>query len=509
MFKILAGLGLLAVSGTAVVMLALLSPSGPSEPQFGADPIEAKLAQAPAYTEQYDYQSVWALFEETCRSDGFTDDECACLMQNVSAEHGVDATAWLALMGWDRFAEADVIKARRGDEQIKNVMDLYHAKANGACTHNDRRRDQTDSVPDGAAMPDDAVTIPTGAAADTDNEVIIADSEKADRSTGTDRAEDDSSTDTVACSVENATTLPKNLGTPILRLRNGNIEPLQVLSAGMRQRTGLARDVMASADILLLDEPASELDPVSRSELEACFIYYGTPTRLGSGPARGFVGELSLDGSDIPITSGAEYVVWDETIGSTSRHTLDERVDLDSRDGTQIVFLNVNDAAAGPVLDAEVDIEISSSGPTVKVGLMGSHLAMLMLIGASLDYQYLNLSIGGWWLSGPLPTQQVILVPEGQLDLTWEEGKRDGTVPKLCFATQLALTLVLSERGYSAYEIAQLMAELTEGANDANPALCLLFQARAILGVSNGSNAWQANISIDDGPGLHIIQLEH
>jgi ABC-2 type transport system ATP-binding protein len=61
--------------------------------------------------------------------------------------------------------------------------------------------------------------------------------------------------------------------------------PTQVLSRGQKQRLGLARALVHSPQVLLLDEPASGLDPRSRVEL------------------RGVVRELAQAGAAVLISS--------------------------------------------------------------------------------------------------------------------------------------------------------------------------------------------------------------
>ena len=54
----------------------------------------------------------------------------------------------------------------------------------------------------------------------------------------------------------------------LVGLRNGRIATSSELSGGMQQRVGLARAFATEADILLMDEPFSALDPLIRGKLQ-------------------------------------------------------------------------------------------------------------------------------------------------------------------------------------------------------------------------------------------------
>jgi len=68
-------------------------------------------------------------------------------------------------------------------------------------------------------------------------------------------------------------------------------KPLRTFSAGMKRRAGIAQAIVASPDLLLLDEPTDSLDPVQRETL--CKL----------------VNELSADGTSVIVATHLAEVV--------------------------------------------------------------------------------------------------------------------------------------------------------------------------------------------------------
>ena len=502
MNKILAGLAALAASGTLAAIIALSNSSDPA-----MRTVEAELVQAPVASAEYDYHSVWALFEGSCRSDEFMDNECSCLMQRVTNEHGVEATAWLALMGWDRFEEADAIKARLGPSEIKQATDYYHSKANGACDAVLSKQASGDEETVNAAVADDASVTPVSSASDSNREADSAGNQGRRQTHEGDEKEDDPAATSSVCARDGATTLPGHLGTPILRIRNGELEPLQPLSGGLQSRVGLARAIVTSPDIILLDEPTSGLDPEELSHLGGCEIYSSRPVRLGPGPSRGFVGNLTLSGSDLPITAGADFVIWDEAQGATTRHGLNGPVNFPLNTGTQIVFLNTDKFPQMPRPDVDVEIGSGDDAVTVDINITASGWSLLVFLITGLDFQSVDIAFGYWPFAGPLPVNQVMLVPDGPVKLSWEDGETDGALPKLCYLTQLALVTALAERGYTAWEAAYFIQSVIEESRGPNSDLCVLLNARTRLGIVDDGGNWLTGTSNENGPGLNLVQL--
>jgi ABC-2 type transport system ATP-binding protein len=170
--------------------------------------------------------------------------------------------------------------------------------------------------------------------------------------------------------------------------------PAGELSRGLRQRVAIAQAVIHAPKVILLDEPASGLDPEARYQLGELFVALAKRgmTLLVSSH---ILSELDAYSSDMLILRGGRVVEQRRLAGDAATASVLEIATLD--DGVKVLAALEGDARVSAIISGEATIHCHFAGSDaerasllrtlVQQGVQISHFAVL---GENLQQSYLR-----------------------------------------------------------------------------------------------------------------------
>ena len=78
----------------------------------------------------YEPDGVWELFEPVCISNEMRREDCRPIFQNLVTRFGPDVVAYHALLGWDRFEEAEMLAKTLNEADIKAAKRMMESTLN-------------------------------------------------------------------------------------------------------------------------------------------------------------------------------------------------------------------------------------------------------------------------------------------------------------------------------------------------------------------------------------------
>ncbi|MCG7385705.1 ABC transporter ATP-binding protein [Paenibacillus sp. ACRRY] len=120
-------------------------------------------------------------------------------------------------------------------------------------------------------------------------------------------------------------------------LKDTGKKPVRDFSLGMKQRLGIARALITTPELLILDEPINGLDPVGIKEMRDLFKRLSTEYRITLLISSHILGEIEQIADTVGVIRGGRLV--EEVSMETIRGTKSEYIELQVIDGRKATYV--------------------------------------------------------------------------------------------------------------------------------------------------------------------------
>ncbi|MGG4480062.1 ABC transporter ATP-binding protein [Paenibacillus xylanilyticus] len=181
-------------------------------------------------------------------------------------------------------------------------------------------------------------------------------------------------------------------------LKDTGKKPVRDFSLGMKQRLGIARALITTPELLILDEPINGLDPVGIKEMRDLFKRLSTEYRITLLISSHILGEIEQIADTVGVIRGGRLV--EEVSMESIRGTQSEYIELQVMDGRKATYviehqLELNNYKL--VDDRTVRIYDPGVSPSQLTGRLVQHgveIESIIKRSHSLEEHFLNLVKG-------------------------------------------------------------------------------------------------------------------
>lgn len=181
-------------------------------------------------------------------------------------------------------------------------------------------------------------------------------------------------------------------------LKDTGKKPVRDFSLGMKQRLGIARALITTPELLILDEPINGLDPVGIKEMRDLFKRLSTEYRITLLISSHILGEIEQIADTVGVIRGGRLV--EEVSMESIRGTQSEYIELQVMDGRKATYviehqLELNNYKL--VDDRTVRIYDPAVSPSQLTGRLVQHgveIESIIKRSHSLEEHFLNLVKG-------------------------------------------------------------------------------------------------------------------